>query len=108
MHAGDVYRPAYVPAPDGFSLVDRAVIDFATPLDIDGIVDLARTRSYWRGRMRRHGRGSSPICAATSPRSTRSTVPSTCRTCAWPMCSNRCGPDRRGRTSCDPAGRVRD
>lgn len=47
MHAGDVYRPAYVPAPDGFSLVDRAVIDFATPLDIDGIVDLARTRSYW-------------------------------------------------------------
>ena len=47
MHAGDVYRPAYVPAPRGFSLHDRAVIDFSTPLDVDGIVDLARTRSYW-------------------------------------------------------------
>ncbi|GAA3831523.1 class I SAM-dependent methyltransferase [Brevibacterium ammoniilyticum] len=47
MHAGDVYRPAYVPAPAGFALRERAVVDFATPLDVDGIVDLARTRSYW-------------------------------------------------------------
>ena len=27
--------------------IGGGVIDFATPLDIDGIVDLARTRSYW-------------------------------------------------------------
>lgn len=47
MHAGDVYRPAYVPAAAGFVLRERAVVDFATPLDVDGIVDLARTRSYW-------------------------------------------------------------
>ncbi|MDN5634708.1 MAG: class I SAM-dependent methyltransferase [Brevibacterium sp.] len=47
MHAGDVYRPAYRPGPAGFDLVDHALVDFTTPVTVDGIVDLARTRSYW-------------------------------------------------------------
>lgn len=48
MHAGDVYRPAYRPDPGhGLNLVDHAVIEFTTPITVEGIVDLARTRSYW-------------------------------------------------------------
>lgn len=47
MHAGDVYRPAYRPCPPGFELVDHELVDFTTPISVDGIVDLARTRSYW-------------------------------------------------------------
>lgn len=48
MHAGDVYRPAYRPDPGhGLTLVDYALIEFATPITVEGIVDLARTRSYW-------------------------------------------------------------
>lgn len=48
MHAGDVYRPQYRPQPGGgLRLVDHRLVEFATPLDVDGIVDLASTRSYW-------------------------------------------------------------
>ena len=48
MHAGDVYRPAYRPNPGhGLNLVDHALIEFTTPISLEGIVDLARTRSYW-------------------------------------------------------------
>lgn len=48
MHAGDVYRPQYRPDPGaGLVLMEHSVFDFATPLTVDGIVDLARTRSYW-------------------------------------------------------------
>ncbi|WP_181273760.1 class I SAM-dependent methyltransferase [Brevibacterium oceani] len=48
MHAGDVYRPQYRPRPGrGLDLIDHRLVEFATPLDGDGIVDLARTRSYW-------------------------------------------------------------
>lgn len=47
MHAGDVYRPAYRPVPSGFSLVDHSLVEFSTSVTVDGIVDLARTRSYW-------------------------------------------------------------
>ena len=47
MHAGDVYRPAYRPDPAGFSLVDHALVEFTTEITVAGIVDLARTRSYW-------------------------------------------------------------
>lgn len=48
MHAGDVYRPAYRPEPGaGLELERQALVEFSTPLGVDGIVDLARTRSYW-------------------------------------------------------------
>lgn len=48
MHAGDVYRPQYRPQPGaGLTLIDHALVEFATELSVDGIVDLARTRSYW-------------------------------------------------------------
>jgi SAM-dependent methyltransferase len=48
MHAGDVYRPQYRPQPGaGLSLIEHRLVEFSTPLDVDGIVDLARTRSYW-------------------------------------------------------------
>lgn len=48
MHAGDVYRPQYRPQPGrGLHLIDHRLVEFATPIDVDGIVDLARTRSYW-------------------------------------------------------------
>lgn len=48
MHAGDVYRPQYRPQPGaGFELVDHALVEFTTSITVDGIVDLARTRSYW-------------------------------------------------------------
>lgn len=47
MHAGDVYRPAYRPNPAGFELVAHELVEFSTPLTVDGTVDLARTRSYW-------------------------------------------------------------
>lgn len=47
MHAGDVYRPGYCPRPAGFDLLDHELVEFTTPLTIDGIVGLARTRSYW-------------------------------------------------------------
>ncbi|WP_350271382.1 class I SAM-dependent methyltransferase [Brevibacterium sp. CBA3109] len=47
MHAGDVHRPAYCPRPAGFDLVDHDLVEFTTPLTVAGIVDLARTRSYW-------------------------------------------------------------
>src|SRR5699024_4154868 len=48
MHAGDVYRPHYRPRPGaGLRLTDHRIVEFTTALDIDGIVDLARTRSYW-------------------------------------------------------------
>ncbi|WP_166971705.1 class I SAM-dependent methyltransferase [Brevibacterium atlanticum] len=48
MHAGDVYRPQYRPQPGrGLDLIDHSLVEFATPLDVDGIVALARTRSYW-------------------------------------------------------------
>lgn len=47
MHAGDVYRPVYRPSPAGFDLVDHELVEFATQLTVEGIVDLARTRSYW-------------------------------------------------------------
>ncbi|MCF2574323.1 class I SAM-dependent methyltransferase [Brevibacterium sp. UCMA 11754] len=47
MHAGDVYRPAYRPSPAGFDLIDHELVEFTTPLSFRGIVDLARTRSYW-------------------------------------------------------------
>lgn len=47
MHAGDVYRPAYRPSPAGFDLVGHELVEFATLLSVEGIVDLARTRSYW-------------------------------------------------------------
>lgn len=47
IHAGDVYRPAYRPSPAGFSLVDHGLIPFTTPTTVEGIIDLARTRSYW-------------------------------------------------------------
>ncbi|MGC3021226.1 MULTISPECIES: class I SAM-dependent methyltransferase [unclassified Brevibacterium] len=48
MHAGDVYRPQYRPQPGaGLELIADRLVEFTTPLDVDGIVDLARTRSYW-------------------------------------------------------------
>ncbi|WP_209326069.1 class I SAM-dependent methyltransferase [Brevibacterium renqingii] len=48
MHAGDVYRPQYRPQPgEGLRLTDRSLVEFTTPIGVDGIVDLARTRSYW-------------------------------------------------------------
>lgn len=48
MHAGDVYRPQYRPQPGaGLTLIDHTLVEFATELSVDGIVDLARTRSYW-------------------------------------------------------------
>lgn len=47
MHAGDVYRPTYRPSPAGFDLIDHELLEFTTPLTVDGIVNLARTRSYW-------------------------------------------------------------
>ena len=48
MHAGDVYRPHYRPRPGaGLRLTDHRIVEFTTALDVDGIVDLARTRSYW-------------------------------------------------------------
>lgn len=48
MHAGDVYRPAYRPQPgSGLKLRDHALVEFTTPVDVDLIIDLARTRSYW-------------------------------------------------------------
>ncbi|WP_152346467.1 class I SAM-dependent methyltransferase [Brevibacterium sp. CFH 10365] len=48
MHAGDVYRPQYRPQPGGgLTLTDHLIVDFTTELSVDGIVDLARTRSYW-------------------------------------------------------------
>lgn len=48
MHAGDVYRPQYRPHPGaGLALVADSLVEFTTGLDVDGIVDLARTRSYW-------------------------------------------------------------
>ncbi|SMY01844.1 Methyltransferase domain-containing protein [Brevibacterium sp. 239c] len=47
MHAGDVYRPAYRPSPAGFDLINHELVEFTTPLTVDGIIDLARTRSYW-------------------------------------------------------------
>lgn len=48
MHAGDVYRPQYRPQPgNGLVLTDHRLVEFTTELTVDGIVDLARTRSYW-------------------------------------------------------------
>ncbi|WP_309130287.1 class I SAM-dependent methyltransferase [Brevibacterium sp.] len=48
MHAGDVYRPEFRPRPGaGFALVEHALIEFDTPITVDGVIDLARTRSYW-------------------------------------------------------------
>lgn len=48
MHAGDVYRPQYRPQPGaGLTLIDHTLVEFTTALYVDGIVDLARTRSYW-------------------------------------------------------------
>ena len=48
MHAGDVYRPQYRPDPGaGLTLIDHRLVEFTTELSVDGIVDLARTRSYW-------------------------------------------------------------
>lgn len=47
MHAGDVYRPAYRPNPAGFELVESELVEFTTPVTVEGIVGLARTRSYW-------------------------------------------------------------
>lgn len=64
MHAGDVYRPVYRPRPARFDLVDHELVEFTTPLTVDSIVDLARTRSYWlrsnqttRGRVESNLRG---------------------------------------------------
>src|SRR5699024_2229550 len=31
----------------GLRLTDHRIVEFTTALDVDGIVDLARTRSYW-------------------------------------------------------------
>ncbi|AZU00779.1 MULTISPECIES: class I SAM-dependent methyltransferase [Brevibacterium] len=48
MHAGDVYRPQYRPQPgSGLTLNENRLVEFATEVSVDGIVDLARTRSYW-------------------------------------------------------------
>ncbi len=48
MHAGDVYRPEFRPRPGrAFELVAQELIEFDTPISVDGVVDLARTRSYW-------------------------------------------------------------
>src|SRR5699024_12591453 len=48
MRAGAVYRPHYRPRPGaGLRLTDHRIVEFTTALDVDGIVDLARTRSYW-------------------------------------------------------------
>ncbi|RBP64731.1 methyltransferase family protein [Brevibacterium sanguinis] len=48
MHAGDVYRPEFRPRPgSGFELVTHSLVEFATSITVDGVVDLARTRSYW-------------------------------------------------------------
>src|SRR5699024_3325929 len=47
MHAGDVYRPHYRPrAGAGLRLTDHRIVESTPALDVDGIVDLARTRSY--------------------------------------------------------------
>lgn len=48
MHAGDVYRPRYRPEPGaGLVLSDQALVEFSTPVTLEGLIDLARTRSYW-------------------------------------------------------------
>lgn len=47
MHAGDVYRSAYRPEPVGFDRVGHRLVEFSTPITVDGVVDLTRTRSYW-------------------------------------------------------------
>lgn len=48
MHAGDVYRPQYRPQPgNGLALTEHRLVEFTSELTVDGIVDLARTRSYW-------------------------------------------------------------
>lgn len=48
MHAGDVYRPEWRPElGPRFGEVAASITPFSTPVDVDGIVALAATRSYW-------------------------------------------------------------
>lgn len=46
-HAGDVYRPGWVPKLNGFAPAHAYQFPFVQTLDFAGIVNLASTRSYW-------------------------------------------------------------
>src|SRR5699024_12399161 len=48
MHAGDARPPRYRPRPGaGLRLTDHRIVESSTAIAIEGIVDRARTRSYW-------------------------------------------------------------
>lgn len=47
MHAGDVYRPEWRPALEGFDDPTAGEFAFSTRVTADDVVELAATRSYW-------------------------------------------------------------
>ncbi|WP_434993761.1 class I SAM-dependent methyltransferase [Arthrobacter sp. Ld5] len=49
MHAGDVFSPSYRPSfGDAFDAPEDLVVHWAQDLDVAGVLDLARSRSYYR------------------------------------------------------------